>query len=361
MRQRGVLYDVGRAMSARGMNWRPDYTPARARRELEIIRTDLHANAVRICGLDLTRVITAAEDALAIGLDVWLSPELWGATPERTLRYLAEAAVAAEPLRRKWPDRIIFSVGNELTFFMRGIVPGRRFDQRTQLSKLREQIGTGAHTPPLRAFLRAATTAVRREYHGPLSYSALRFEDVDWDLFDVIGLNHYLNTASAATYSDVLEPLLATGKPVSVTEFGFPACEAADAPDMLRIGLNAGPIGVIGQRIPLAGRLIRPRVRTIYPRDEAKQARLLAEQIDLLDQLGVDGAYIMSFSFPLSPYYPDPRHDLDATALALVRSLPHGQRGTTYPDLTWEPKEAFHAVAERYRRLAAQNDPGPDS
>jgi hypothetical protein len=176
------------------MNWRPEYTPALARWELEIIRTDLHANAVRICGLDLTRLITAAEDAIAIGLDVWLSPELWGATPERTLRYLTEAAVVFEPLRRKWPDRIIFSVGNELTLFMRGIVPGRRFDQRTQLSTLRELIRTGAHTPPLRAYLQAATTAVRREYHGPLSYSALRFEDVDWDLFDVIGINHYLNT-----------------------------------------------------------------------------------------------------------------------------------------------------------------------
>jgi hypothetical protein len=158
----------------------------------------------------------------------------------------------------------------------------------------------------------------------------------------------------------VLERLLATGKPVSVTEFGFPACQSADAPEMLRIGLNAGPIGVIGQRLPLAGRLIRPRVRTIYPRDEAKQARLLAEQIDLLDEIGVDGAYIMSFSFPLSPHDPDPRHDLDAAALALVRSLRRGQHGTAYRDMAWEPKEAFHAVAERYRRIAAQNDPEPN-
>jgi hypothetical protein len=97
----------------------------------------------------------------------------------------------------------------------------------------------------------------------------------------------------------------------------------------------------------------------IYPRDEAKQARLLAEQIDLLDEIGVDGAYIMSFSFPLSPHDPDPRHDLDATALALVRTLPSGQHGTAYPEMAWEPKEAFHAVVERYRRIARRMIPGP--
>ncbi len=351
-----MLYDVGRAMSPRAMNWRPDYSPALARRELEIIRTDLHANAVRICGLDPTRLITAAEAALALGLDVWFSPELWGATPERTLRYLAEASALAEPLRRKYPDRIVFSVGNELSVFMRGIVPGRRFNQRVRL--LRKHFRAGTYTPALRKHLRAATTSVRRNYHGPVSYCALRMEDVDWDLFDVIGINHYLSAASASRYPRVLEQLLATGKPVSVTEFGFPACEAADAPEMLMLGLNVRPMSMIGQRLPFAGRKIRPRVRTIYRRDEAKQARLLVEQIDLLDRIGVDGAYIMSFSFPLSPYDPDPRHDLDATALSLVRS---GQRGTAYPDMAWEPKQAFHVVAERYRRMAAQNGPQPNS
>jgi len=30
-----------------------------------------------------------------------------------------------EPLRERRPDQLTFSVGNELTLFMRGIVPGR--------------------------------------------------------------------------------------------------------------------------------------------------------------------------------------------------------------------------------------------
>ncbi|MGH2861463.1 MAG: hypothetical protein ACRDLT_08140 [Solirubrobacteraceae bacterium] len=48
MRLKGVVYDVGRAMGSWSPNWRPDYTSALMRRELEIIQTDLHANAVRL-------------------------------------------------------------------------------------------------------------------------------------------------------------------------------------------------------------------------------------------------------------------------------------------------------------------------
>jgi hypothetical protein len=88
----------------------------------------------------------------------------------------------------------------------------------------------------------------------------------------------------------------------------------------------------------------------LHLRDEQAQARLLIDQLRLLDQAGVDGAFVMSFSFPLAPYSEDPRHDVDATALSIARTLPHGQRGTTYPDLGWEPKEAFHAIARYYRQ-----------
>ena len=88
----------------------------------------------------------------------------------------------------------------------------------------------------------------------------------------------------------------------------------------------------------------------MYPRDEQAQAGLLIDQLQLLDQAGVAGAYVMSFSFPLAPYSEDPRHDIDATALSIARALPHGQYGTTYPDVSWEPKEAFHAIARYYQQ-----------
>jgi hypothetical protein len=349
--QRGVVYDVGRSMGSLSMNWRPDYTPALMRRELDIIRTGLHANAVRLGGRHPRRLLAAADYAASTGLNVWLGPELWNATPRRTLSYLTEAAAAAEPLYRRWPDRLTFSVGNELTLFMRGIVPGRSLAQRSRLPRLREVVLSGQDT--LHAFLGEAAASVRRVYSGPVSYSALPFERVDWDHFDVAGVNYYRQQAlTTDQYLTKISQLQATGKPVAITELGFAACRDAADPKLLST-FNAAPLSLLGMQVPVVRQLIRPRVRTVYPRDEQAQARLLIDQLQLLDQASVDRAFIMSFSFPLAPYSEDPNHDLDATALSIVRTLPHGQHGTTYPDVGWEPKQAFHAVARYYRQQEA--------
>src|ERR1700685_178177 len=166
-------------MGAHSPSWRPDYSPALMRRELDIIQADLHASAVRLGGRDPRRLLDAASYAASIGLDVWMGPELWNATPRQTLRYITDAAAAAEPLFRRWPDRLTFCVGNELTLLMRGIVPGRSLGQRSRLPRLREVVRSGQDT--LRAFLAEAAASVRRVCSGPVSYSALPFERVDWD------------------------------------------------------------------------------------------------------------------------------------------------------------------------------------
>ncbi|WP_326682815.1 hypothetical protein [Streptomyces sp. NBC_01237] len=40
---------------------------------------------------------------------------------------------------------------------------------------------------------------------------------------------------------------------------------------------------------------------------------------------------------------------LMSAGLGIVKLL-EGRRGQTYPDMEWEPKAAFAAVAQRYRR-----------
>src|SRR4051812_18229063 len=112
MNRRGVLYDTGRVL---GFNWRPVFDRAETRSDLTMIRDELHCNAVKLCGRDLDRLTAAAEDALALGLEVWFSPELWDRGPAPTLTYLAGAARAAEALRRcaKTPDRVVLSVATE--------------------------------------------------------------------------------------------------------------------------------------------------------------------------------------------------------------------------------------------------------
>jgi len=101
-------------------------------------------------------------------------------------------------------------------------------------------------------------------------------------------------------------------------------------------------------QLPVVGRFVRPRLRGDYTRDEAMQAREVVETLGVLDAAGVDGAFIMTFVEPLNVYNKDPRHDLDMNSFALVKSLAAGRHGTTYPGMTWEPKESFRAVADFY-------------
>ncbi|MGB8213103.1 MAG: hypothetical protein WCE68_06045 [Anaerolineales bacterium] len=86
-----------------------------------------------------------------------------------------------------------------------------------------------------------------------------------------------------------------------------------------------------------------------YVRDEQMQARELTDQLGILDNAGVDGAFIMTFVAPAAPTHADPPDDLDMNSYSLVKSYVD-KHGATYPDMAWEPKESFHAVAEYYKK-----------
>jgi hypothetical protein len=341
MRRKGVLYDVGRVTVA---NWRPDYSPAVVHRELEIIKAGLHCNAVKICARDIGRLAAAA--ALRQGLEVWFCPELWDKSQDTTLRHITRAAAAAEGLRARWPGRLVFSVGTELTFFMRGIIDGRTFNRRVRGASL-ELLRSGTHDKPLNASLARASRSVREVFSGPVTYASLPFEHVDWDMFDLIGIDHYWQERIKDRYLQTLEPLLASGKPVVITEFGFRTRTGADQTGAAGPE-NIDPVTMTLHMLPLARRIVRPRVKTIHERNEDLQARSLARQLALLDSAGVDGAFVYTFTAPLFAHAHDPRHDLDTDSFSLVKPCAARRHGTTYPDMAWEPKKSFTAVADYY-------------
>jgi hypothetical protein len=347
MNRRGVLYDVGRVL---WVNWRPVFDPEVVRRELRIIRDDLHCNAVKICGRDIDRLTVAAEAAVELGLEVWFSPELWDRSPGDTLAHIVAAAEAAERLRRRHPGRLVFSVATESTLFMRGIVPGRSFQRR--LAGVHREIRAGHHIEPLRTFLARAARDVRRVFDGPVTYAALPFEPVDWDLFDIVSVDHYRESRTESRYVDTIRRLLTHGKPVVVTEHGMRTYRGADRDGNLGTGIT-DPTTSLLHLVPLLGRRVRPRVKGHHVRDEAFQARRIAEDLTILDAAGVDGAFVCTFLEPRSIHDPDPRYDLDMGALSLVKTYADAH-GSTYPDMTWEPKEAFHAVAACYAEQASR-------
>jgi hypothetical protein len=346
--RRGVTYDTGMVFSGPGYSvpTRPKLDLATAERELQIARDDLHCNAVRLIGRDVDRLVQVAERALALGLEVWLSPALWGRPLDETLRYCVSAAGRAEELRKQHPDRFVLVLGSELTLFMEGIVPGRDFAARTREAITRMKAGDHSANDRLNDFLGRASTAVRGVYHGPLTYASLVWEDVNWDRFDLIGVDHYRDARIKDRYAEMLQPLLALGKPVVNTEFGMRTYRGAESEGTLGFGI-ADQMRVGLHQLPVVGRFVRERLNGDYVRDEAMQARELTETLTILDAAGVDGAFVHEFVTAAATFSDKPRYDLDMNAFALVKTHRHG-KGTTYPDMTWEPKQSFHAVANYY-------------
>ncbi|MHB8960983.1 MAG: abortive infection protein [Candidatus Limnocylindrales bacterium] len=347
MQHQGVHYDTGTTFRGPGYaistrRAAPDLSVVR--RELEIIRGDLHANAVRIVGSDVGRLTAVAEIALGLGLEVWLSPAFFEYPPEETAARLVAAAAAAARLATAHPGRVIFVAGGELTLFMPGILPGKDIAGRMKALKADP---TALSNGKLNAHLADLVPRVRAVFAGPLTYASLIFERVDWEPFDYVGIDHYREVRTKDRYAEMLQPFLATGKPVVVTEFGMRTFAGAESSGALGFGVTDTTRLWLHTR-PLVGRFFRPRLKGTFQRDEAMQARELADTLDELERAGVAGALVSTFVTPESFIDDDPRYDLDMDSMSLVKSLPGGHHGTTYPDMPWEPKEAFAAVAGHF-------------
>lgn len=94
----------------------------------------------------------------------------------------------------------------------------------------------------------------------------------------------------------------------------------------------------------------------------------LAAVAEIALGLGLEVWYSPTISFVstfidgwASTHSETPLYDLDMSGMGLVKTCARG-RGTTYPDMPWEPKEAFWAVAAYYGREAGPAigaQPGP--
>jgi hypothetical protein len=341
MKTKGVCYDVGRVML--GRNWRPHFDPKVVHRELGIIQNDLHCNTVRLQGFDLDRLTFAAEDALRQGLAVWFSPEMWDRSPDETRTYVVDGATRAEELRARWPGRVVFSVGSEVTLFTQGFLPGANVLERLAHPTLWETLRAGRHNPALNAFLAATTAQVRAVFRGPVTYASVGLETVDWTPFDVVGVDLYREKRVHDLYPQLIERYLGFGKPVANMEFG--CCTFTGAEDLGGRGWDI----VDWSTTP-------PRLKGDYVYDQTAQAHEVAELLRINDEAGVEAAFV--FTFEDQAGLEDANRemirqlpfDFDIARYGLVKMHLEEQRGTVYPDLPWEPKESFRAVAEFYAK-----------
>ncbi len=217
---------------------------------------------------------------------------------------------------------------------MQGIVEGNNLMERMGHPAFWEHIKAGTHNKPLNAFLRGANEAVRRVFRGNVTYMSVPLETVDWSLFDFVGVDMYRETRIKDAFGNMVKRYFAHNKPVIIGEFG--CCTYQGAEDAGGMGWAIVDFGTTSLQL-----------NGDYVRDEGLQARELTDVLSILDGVGVDGAFVFTFVSPTLPYNEDARYDLDMASYSLVKSYV-GRHGTTYPNMPWEPKESFKAVADYY-------------
>ena len=331
MRARGISYDTGFVLH--GSIGHPGFDPERVRREMAVIRDELHCNAVRVMGGDPARLEVAARIAAGLGLEVWFSPYPLELDEDEILTLFADCAARAERIRRTGAE-VVFVAGAELSLMNPGFLPGATIDER--ISALRADLAGQITqiTAKIRAFLAEAVKTIRTSFQGPITYASVPFERVDWDLFDIVSIDLYRSAEVAGRFAgDVRELVRTQPKPIAITEFGAAGFR------------GAGDRGANGLEIVEYDRATREPLRLtgVFERDEPGQATYLRELIEIFDEAGVDATFVFTFALRDHPHRPagDPRDDLDLASYGIVKVLEE-------PGREWEPKAAFHTLADAY-------------
>ncbi|MGW9019504.1 hypothetical protein [Priestia megaterium] len=348
MKYYGVVYDVGLRFSPDALSVEP-FDPSLVEYDIKTIAHDLHANAIRIEGEEIGRLVTSAHIAHEAGITVFFNPWKMGATVEETRSYLAEAAEEAERLRLAGV-KIVFVIGCELTIFSAGIFPGNSWAERgmwlgSQLGRPNSDSGgsdaLAEKAVLLNQALRSFVETVRPVFGGQMTYSAGLWEDVDWSIFDIVGVDYYRHAETDEEYVTGLERYRREGLLITVMEVGCCAYEGAgklgDGGFTVLQGVNPDGTGIFqGGVIP--------------KRSEWEQADYIGTQLELLNGADVDAVFVFEFSKPVMPFGEGSK-DHDLASFALVKTFAHDDpRSQSLPP--WEPKEAFHRVAQTFGKFS---------
>ncbi|EST36033.1 hypothetical protein M878_03455 [Streptomyces roseochromogenus subsp. oscitans DS 12.976] len=231
------------------------------------------------------------------------------------LEHLAETGRFAERLRRHGAA-VDLSVGCGFWLFVPGIVPGADVLERVR-NLLDGRVDPVAMQRRQDRFTAKAAAVGRSVFHGRLSYAAAQDDEVDWRLFDIVGIDHYSYLPHKADCVRELSRHLRWGKPLAVTEFG--TCAYVGAPETAGMGWDI----VDHDKAP-------PEIKGDPVRSERTQATYLMQLLDAFSSMDLYAAMAFQFVTPDAPNRPGgPRHDLDMASYALTKTIK--DRPTTPP------------------------------
>ncbi|GAA1595248.1 hypothetical protein [Actinoplanes couchii] len=185
MRVFGMNYDTG--FVSGGSTTHEPFDPATVRRDLHVIREELHCDAVRITGGVQDRLELTARLAADAGLEIWYCPFTYNLDRDELMAFVLDGAERAERLRRDGAS-VVYLAGSEISMMTNGFLPGRDLAERATLftdpARLREAVP--AAQTAVREFFAEAMPAIRERFAGPVGYASLPFEAVDGAAFDII-------------------------------------------------------------------------------------------------------------------------------------------------------------------------------
>ncbi len=325
---KGINYDTGFEPYGPAHNSRKTFEIRLVTREMQIIADELGCTHIRITGADPGRIALAARCAVAAGLNVWFAPFPCNLSPDELLTYLADCAVKAEEIRQTAPATV-FVAGCELSVFNNGFLPGGHLLERTRafsdFGRWKEQMNER-----LKDFFARAIPLIRQHFKGAVTYASGEWEDIGWPLFDMIGVDLYRAKHNQAYYTQQLENYRSHGKPVVITEFGCcPVLGGAELGGNATFAiLSFGADGLV--------------VNEGWTYSEKEQVTYLQELYAAFTATGVSIAFWFTFADYGKPYSDDGRHNLAMASYGLVQVL--AGAGTTYPELSWEPRKAFQVM-----------------
>ena len=337
MKYKGINYDTG-TTTLTGSITREVFDLNNVSKEIEIIKNELHCNAIRISGVSIERIVQASEIALKNGLTVWFSPALNYDNRENAHSYILESAVAAEKLRAEFTN-VFFVAGCELSLFVNGFVKGETVNERianlfSPVSMVKNILGIKRkYNKRLNKFLSAVVAEIRKQFHGQITYASGTWEKVDWKLFDIVGIDHYRGSYNSSTYSKELRRYKKPGKPLVVLEFGCCAYEGAE-------DKGAMAWAIVDWKD-------QPELKGNFVRDEEIQSKNISELLNIFENEKIPGAFVFTFITHNYVYNDNPKYDLDMASFGIVKAMPPGKDGY-YQGLSWLPKKAFFELGKLY-------------
>ncbi len=332
-KSRGINYEVGLKFHN---EHKVDYEAIsrNIEKDLEDIK-EMGCDSVRIYGDNPENLMLAAKVALEKGLKVWLSPRLINGQEQETLNLLLNIAEQAEALRQQHGDNIVLVIGNELMLdsrvafeeeqYVDRIAKFKKFKALEMVKKYARLVAlhkilpdTEQYQERIRQLTKTLAIETRKKFSGKITYASLPDEDIDWDHFDIVGVNLYEDaTNRGSKYSGMLEQYKQHGKPVAITEFGTAPYKGARY-----LGGYAHSV-IDWQR----GCLKRSVGFMPVIRDEKVQADYLEKLIRLYERHEIDAHFIFEYINWNTPHTPeDPKRNLSTGSFGVTHFTPAGEK-----------------------------------